>query len=274
VGWPRKVGAHWFAFSERILSGERLTAETDQSLRVSLLARFGRDHNTTGGKEWYECTQPLWQRPMSRTSMMGVNLVPFLRQKKNSAPSFSAGSSTMRLTIAARRAVLLSFFKLVAVVSLFLFAAQAIDAQQPRENFQTKYVIERLELIGNRRVETETLHALISSRPGDPYSVEAVRRDVRALWNTQFFDEVRSEVEDSPHLLNGKIVVFIFRERPIIDRIEYKGIKSITESDILDAFKDERVGLSVGSWFDQAKLKHAVVVISGCSQHTDIRSRR
>lgn len=56
--------------------------------------------------------------------------------------------------------------------------------------------------------------------------------------------------------------MFIVVERPIIGRIEYKGIKSITASDILDAFTDERIGLSVGSWFDRTKLKHAVVVIN------------
>jgi outer membrane protein insertion porin family len=168
----------------------------------------------------------------------------------------------MSLTITAPREVVLSLVNLVATVCLFPFAGQTHEAQQPQVNSQTKYVIERLDLIGNRRVETDTLFARISSRPGDPYSVEAVRRDVQALLNTQFFDDVRSEVEDSPHLPNGKIVVFIFRERPIIDRIEYKGIKSITDSDILAAFKDERVGLSEGSWFDRAKLKHAVVVIS------------
>ena len=61
---------------------------------------------------------------------------------------------------------------------------------------------------------------------------------------------------------NGKIVIFIVSEKPTIGRIEYKGIKSITESDILNAFKDERVGLSVGNRFDRAKLKYAVVVIS------------
>jgi outer membrane protein insertion porin family len=88
------------------------------------------------------------------------------------------------------------------------------------------------------------------------------RRDVRNLWNMQLFDDVRLEVEDSPDLPNGKIVVFILSERPIIDRIEYKGIKSITESDILNAFKGERIGLTVGGRFDRAKLKHAVVVIS------------
>jgi outer membrane protein insertion porin family len=73
----------------------------------------------------------------------------------------------------------------------------------------------------------------------------------------QLFDDVRLEVEDSPELPNGKIVVFIVRERPIVSRIEYKGIKSITESDILDAFEDESVGLSAGSRFgrDEAEAR-------------------
>jgi outer membrane protein insertion porin family len=174
---------------------------------------------------------------------------------------FPAGSSTMRLTIAARQEVFLSLVKLIATVCLFVFAAHALTAQ-PRESSQTNYVIERLDLVGNRSTRTETILARISSRPGRPYSVEAARRDVRNLWNMQLFDDVRLEVEDSPDLPNGKIVVFIVRERPIISRIEYRGISSITDSDILEAWKNERVGLSVGSLFDRAKLKHAVVVIS------------
>jgi len=36
-------------------------------------------------------------------------------------------------------------------------------------------------------------------------------------------------------------------ERPIIRRIEYKGNKSVSESDILDRFKDRKVGLSIES---------------------------
>ena len=78
----------------------------------------------------------------------------------------------------------------------------------------------------------------------------------------QLFNDVRLEVEDSPDLPNGKIVKFIVREMPIVSRIECKGIKSITESDILDTFKDKRVGLTAGNRFDPAKLKHAVVAIS------------
>jgi len=138
-----------------------------------------------------------------------------------------------------------------------LFAApqQPVGVQQ--------YIIQRIEFIGNRRIQRDTLLARIFSRPGDPYNEEAVRRDFQALWNTQFFEDIRLEVEDSPDQPNGKIIVFYVQERPIIRRIEYKGNKSITESDILDAFKDKKVGLSVESQFDPTKIKRAEVVIKG-----------
>jgi outer membrane protein insertion porin family len=168
----------------------------------------------------------------------------------------------LTLAIAARQAVFLRFFELVATVCLLLCATHALAAQEPRENASSKYIIERIDLVGNRRVQTETLMARILSRSGDPYSLEAVQRDVQALRDTQYFDEVRLEVEDSPHLANGKIVVFIVVERPIIDRIEYKGIQSISEQDIRDAFKDKRVGLLERNYFDRAKLTRAVAVIS------------
>jgi outer membrane protein assembly factor BamA len=73
--------------------------------------------------------------------------------------------------------------------------------------------------------------------PGDPYRVEAVRRDVRFLWNTGFFDAVRSEVQDSPDRPDTKIVFFIVRGKPIVASIDYRAIKSITQSDIRAALK-------------------------------------
>jgi outer membrane protein assembly factor BamA len=75
-------------------------------------------------------------------------------------------------------------------------------------------------------------------------------------------DDVRSEVEDIPDRPNKKTVIFIIGEKPIVASIDYQGIKSITESGILAAWKDQKVALSVGSWFDETKAKRAATVIS------------
>jgi outer membrane protein insertion porin family len=126
---------------------------------------------------------------------------------------------------------------------------------------QPQYVIDRIEFIGNRRVRNDTLIARIFSRKGDPYNEETLRRDFQALWNTQFFEDVKLRVEDSPDKTNAKIIIFEVKERPQIRRIRYDGIHSVSESDILDRFKERKVGLSVESQFDPTKIKKAEVVL-------------
>ncbi|HXN99394.1 MAG TPA: outer membrane protein assembly factor BamA, partial [Candidatus Acidoferrales bacterium] len=172
------------------------------------------------------------------------------------------GRESAALTRAASTKIFVRLFRIFAVVCLCIIAWQdPLWAQQGQGPTGPQYVITRIDFIGNHRIQNDTLRARIFSRAGDPYSEEAVRRDFQALWNTQFFEDVRLEVEDSPDRPDGKIVVFYLKERPIIRRIEYKGNKSISESDILDAFKDKKVGLSVEGQFDPTKIKHAEVVI-------------
>ncbi len=119
-------------------------------------------------------------------------------------------------------------------------------------------VIEQIQFIGNRRIPRETLRARIFSKEGDPYDEEMLRRDFHALWNMNYFDDVRLEVEDGE---KGKIIIFTFVERPVIRRIEYKGNKSVSESDILDRFKERKVGLTVESQYDRTRVRRAEVVL-------------
>jgi outer membrane protein insertion porin family len=182
--------------------------------------------------------------------------------------------------VAAHRRVCLPFCSLSLCVSLrgLLFAFACLwpfaapaqvhasapsTVQQPaaQEPAQNQVVIERIEFRGNRRIRGETLKARIFSREGDVYNEETLRRDFQALWNTQFFEDVRLHVEDSPGGPNAKIIIFELKERPIIRRIRYDGIKSITESDILERFKDRKVGLTVESQFDPTRIKRAEVAL-------------
>lgn len=138
--------------------------------------------------------------------------------------------------------------------------SDASAAQQPGGD---SFIIDNIEFEGNRRIRNDTLLARIFSRKGDPYNEETLRRDFQALWNTQFFEDIRLRVEDSATNPNGKVIVFIVKERPVIRRIRYDGIHSITESDILDRFKEEKVGLTVESSFDPTRIKKAEVVLKG-----------
>jgi outer membrane protein insertion porin family len=137
----------------------------------------------------------------------------------------------------------------------------ASPQEQPSAAQKQPAIIERIEFIGNRRVRNDTLMARIFSRPGDVYNEDTLRRDFQALWNTNFFEDIQLRVEDSPDKPGEKIVIFELKERPIIRRIRYDGVHSISESDILDRFKERKVGLTVESQFDPTKIKKAEVAI-------------
>ena len=92
-----------------------------------------------------------------------------------------------------------------ATACLFFFLVQAPESQHPVEN---QYFIERIEIVGYRRVQNSTIRAHILSRPGGPYNAEAVQCDAQARSDTGYFNEVRLTVEDTPRQPNGKIVVF------------------------------------------------------------------
>ncbi len=119
-------------------------------------------------------------------------------------------------------------------------------------------VIEAIEFRGARRVPQDTLRAMIFSRKGDRYDEDALRRDFMALWNTGRFDDIRLEVEPGS---TGLIVRFVVVERQVVRSIKYEGNKSVTISEILDRFKERRVGLSVESQYDPNKVQRAVTVL-------------
>jgi len=79
-----------------------------------------------------------------------------------------------------------------------------------------------------------------------------------ALWNTGRFDDITLEKEPGKY---GWIIRFRVVERRVVRSIKYEGTKSITLSEILDRFKERRVGLSVESQYDPNKVQRAVIVL-------------
>jgi outer membrane protein insertion porin family len=115
-----------------------------------------------------------------------------------------------------------------------------------------------LRVIGNRRIPKETILARMFSHNGDTYDPQSVERDFNSLWNTGYFENLRIEREDSE---KGIILDIFVKEKPTIREINYKGLNAVSQSDVLDRFKKEKVGLTVESQYDPARILRATTVL-------------
>jgi outer membrane protein insertion porin family len=119
-------------------------------------------------------------------------------------------------------------------------------------------IIEDIRVHGNRRIPAETIRARMFTRPGDVYDPAGLERDFNSLWNAGYFDDLRIEREESP---KGWILHVYVKEKPTIREIKYIGLNAVSQSDVLDKFKELKVGLSQESQFDPTRVKKAEVVL-------------
>jgi outer membrane protein insertion porin family len=138
----------------------------------------------------------------------------------------------------------------IALTLILLFVSCFAHAQQQ--------VIESIEIHGSRRVPAETARQRLLIREGDLYDPAAIERDFNNLWNTGYYEDLRFEREESPRGYRLHIYV---KEKPMVRRIEYKGLSSVSQEDVLKAFKEAKVGLSQESPYDPTKIKKAEVVL-------------
>jgi len=115
-------------------------------------------------------------------------------------------------------------------------------------------VISEISVTGNRRIPAETIKARIFTKPGDIYDAAALERDFNSLWNTGYFEDIKFLREQTP---KGWRIIVQVKEKPTIREINYIGTSSISQSDILDRFKAEKVGLTQESQYDPTRIKRA-----------------
>jgi len=121
-------------------------------------------------------------------------------------------------------------------------------------------VISEINVQGNRRIPGDTIKGRIFTHAGDIYDPAALERDFNALWNTGYFEDIRFTREETP---KGWRLIIQVKEKPTIREINYVGLSSVTNSDVLDRFKEAKVGLTVENQYDPTKVKKAEVTIKG-----------
>lgn len=145
------------------------------------------------------------------------------------------------------------------------FPVAAESNEKAKDNFTTEktspnapqQLVESVDITGNRRLRDEDLLYYIKTRQGDTYDPAQLERDLKELLSLNFFDKTFTKVLTEPGVRGGVNVIFEVRELPIIRDLQFEGSKTVSESDILKAFREQRVGISKESTYDPVKARNA-----------------
>lgn len=111
-----------------------------------------------------------------------------------------------------------------------LFAVASVGVSVAAELVPAEGVVDRVRVEGARRVEEAAVLAAVGLRRGEPLSPEKVRRDLKAVYRTGFFDDVAFEVVP---LEAGTVELIVrVREKPAIRELRIEGEKKVDEDDI------------------------------------------
>lgn len=150
-------------------------------------------------------------------------------------------------------------------VTALLFAAllPALAAgQAPLEGPppQPGDLIERVDIVGNTSVASDTIRVYLGLAPGQPYLPDQIQRNFDNLWQTGLFDDIRIEAVRSE--AGGVIVQVTVAERPRIGAVEFRGNKELTVAKIQEALDIADIDVHIGSTVEQTLIRRAAEAIS------------
>ena len=150
---------------------------------------------------------------------------------------------------------------LLILMSTFFSFSTIFLAPGRAQAQQTQRLVESVDITGNRRLRKDDVLYYVQTRPGDPFNEAQVQRDLQAILALGFFDKTSTRVLTEEGARGGVNVIFEVRELPIIRDLQFEGLKSVPESDVLKAFRERRVGVSKESIYDPVKVRNAIRVL-------------
>ncbi len=154
---------------------------------------------------------------------------------------------------------------IIASLALTVLACPISFAQEPPQQTKSEEkstpaaapvrpnVILEVRVKGNQIISTATILNQIKSRKGNPLIQENVNEDLKRLYKTGYFRDIRMEVEEEKE---GYRLVVIVDEKPIIRQIVIDGYSSFKENDLRKELK-----ILEGQILDEKALKEGVEAI-------------
>jgi len=106
-----------------------------------------------------------------------------------------------------------------------------------------------IEIRGNKRIELPAILGRLTLKPGDPYTPENVRGQIKILYDSGYFEDVQVETESSPQ---GIALTFLVREKPFIAEIVFDGNEALSDDKL-----NEKITIKNQVFLDQQQAKES-----------------
>ena len=107
--------------------------------------------------------------------------------------------------------------------------------------------VKSIQIRGVKRIEESAVRGRLTLKVGDRYTGEAIRTQIRLIYEMGFYEDVRIETEP---VAGGVAVVFVVREKPFITDIVFDGNDNLGD----DKLK-EKITIRNNSFLDQQQAK-------------------
>jgi outer membrane protein insertion porin family len=109
--------------------------------------------------------------------------------------------------------------------------------------------IKSLDIRGTKRIEEPAVRGRLTLKVGDAYTPEAIRTQIRLIYEMGYFEDVQIETEP---VAGGVAVVFVVREKPFITEVVFDGNENLSD----DKLK-EKITIRSQTFLDQQQAKES-----------------
>jgi outer membrane protein insertion porin family len=110
-------------------------------------------------------------------------------------------------------------------------------------------IVKSIEIRGVKRIEETAVRGRLTLKVGDRYTSEAIRTQIRLIYEMGFYEDVRSETERVP---GGVGVIFVVKEKPFITEIVFDGNENLSDEKL-----QEKITIRNNSFLDQQQAKES-----------------
>ncbi|HLH31881.1 MAG TPA: POTRA domain-containing protein, partial [Terriglobia bacterium] len=114
--------------------------------------------------------------------------------------------------------------------------------------------IEEVRVSNNHRIPTDSIRYQLQTKAGERFNLRTIDADIRRLYAMGQFADIRVESEIGN---TGRIITFWVQEKKTVRTVKYEGLKSISNSEIVDRLKEKNSSISQESTYDPGKIKKA-----------------